>query len=104
MYAHLLVALDGSPAPERVLEHVEALAVAFGSTVTLLRATVSLETVLAETATSDVALGESTPVMDPDPIVEADRDDAIQYLDGIAARLRQHNLTVHTEHPEGPAA
>ena len=35
MYEHLLVALDGSPHAERVLEHTEALAKAFGSTVTL---------------------------------------------------------------------
>ena len=43
MYEHLLVALDGSAAAERVIDHAEALAVAFHSTVTLLRATISAE-------------------------------------------------------------
>ena len=45
MYEHLLVALDGSPAAERVLEHAENLAVAFHSHITLLRSTVSAEMV-----------------------------------------------------------
>src|SRR6266851_5585159 len=43
MFEHLLVSLAGSPAGERVLDHAEALAVAFHSTVTLLRATVAVE-------------------------------------------------------------
>ena len=69
---HLLVALDGSPHAERVLEHTEALAKAFGSTITLLRATVSAETLLAETAGSGQSLGDVSPVLDPTPILEAE--------------------------------
>jgi nucleotide-binding universal stress UspA family protein len=103
MYEHLLVALDGSPAAERVLEHAEALAKAFGSTVTLLRATLSAEMVLVETAGDDVAVGQMAPIVDPTPIVEADQSSAVDYLSGVAARLRQHNLTVNIEEPEGPA-
>ena len=104
MYEHLLVALDGSPHAERVLEHTEALAKAFGSTVTLLRATVSAETLLAQTAGAGQTIGDVAPVMDPTPILEADRDAAVEYLEPVAARLRQHNLTVFIETPEGPAA
>ena len=104
MYEHLLVALDGSPHAERVLEHTEALAKAFGSTITLLRATVSAETLLAETAGSGQTLGDISPVMDPTPILEADHEAAAEYLDSVAVRLRQHNLTVNVEIVEGPAA
>jgi nucleotide-binding universal stress UspA family protein len=104
MYEHLLVALDGSSAAERVVDHAEALAVAFHSTITLLRATVSAETLLAQTATGSGSLGDPGPLVDPTPILDADRDAAVEYLNGVAARLRQHHLTVDTEHPEGPAA
>jgi len=104
MYEHLLVALDGSSAAEQVLVHAEALAVAFHSTITLLRATVSAETLLAQTATSGGALGDVGAFVDPTPILDADRDAAVEYLNDVVARLRQHKLTVNTEHPEGPPA
>ena len=105
MYEHLLVALDGSPAAERVLEHAETLAKAFGSTVTLLRATLSPEMVILETtAGGDVTGADIGPGLDPEPIVEADETSAADYLEAIASRLRQHNLTVNVEHPEGRAA
>ncbi len=104
MYEHLLVPLDGSRAAERVLEHVEAIARAFSSRITLLRATVSAETLLAETAGAGSAAGDMAPVIDPTPIVEIDREAAEEYLNAVAARLRAHNLVVDTEYPEGPAA
>jgi nucleotide-binding universal stress UspA family protein len=104
MYEHLLVPLDGSPAAERVLEHAEALATAFGSQITLIRATVSPEMILSETAAGDATVGEIAPILDPDPIVEADEASATEYLDGVAERLRQRNLTVHVEHHEGHAS
>ena len=104
MYEHLLVALDGSPTAERVLEHTEALAKAFGSTVTLFRATVAAEVLMAQTATSGQSVGDVGPVLDPTPILEAERAEAIRYLNAVAARLKQHNLNVNTEHFEGPPA
>jgi nucleotide-binding universal stress UspA family protein len=104
MYEHLLVALDGSEAAESVLPHVEALAGSFGSTVTLLRAVISAETLLAQSATGGgPSVGDAAPAIDPTPIQEADRDSAVEYLAGIQQRLRQHNITVNTEHPEGAA-
>jgi nucleotide-binding universal stress UspA family protein len=103
MYEHLLVALDGSPAAERVLEHAEALARAFGSKVTLLRATVSLEMVIAETSPGDTTGAQLGQTVDPEPVIEADRDSTVEYLAGVAARLRTHNLNVNVETPQGPA-
>jgi nucleotide-binding universal stress UspA family protein len=103
MYEHLLVALDGSPAAERVLEHAKALATAFGSTITLFRATVSPEMVLAETTSADPTVGDLGAMVDPEPIVEADETSAAEYMEGVAARLREHKLTVRIEHAEGPA-
>ena len=104
MYEHLLVALDGSPAAERVLDHAEAIARAFSSTVTLIRATISAETLLAETAGAGQTAGDVGGLIDPTPIVDMDREDAEAYLEKIADRLRAHNLTVTTEHPQGPPA
>jgi nucleotide-binding universal stress UspA family protein len=103
MYEHLLVALDGSPAAERVLEHAEALASTFHSHVTLVRATVSVEMVLAEEGAGDATTGQIAPTIDPEPVLDADRDTAESYLSEVAARLRVRNLEVSTEHPEGAA-
>jgi len=103
MYEHLLVALDGSPAAEGVLEHAEALAAAFGSTITLLRATISTEMVVTESAVGDASIGEVAPTMDPQPVVDADHSAAVDYLNAVAARLRQRNLNVTVETPQGAA-
>ena len=104
MYEQLLVALDGSPAAERVLDHVMALASAFGSHVTLLRATVSPEMVLAEEGVGDATTGQLAPTIDPEPIINADADTAVSYLSDVAARLRSRNVNVSMEHPGGPAS
>jgi nucleotide-binding universal stress UspA family protein len=104
MYEHLLVALDGSTAAERVLDHAEALAGAFGSTITLVRVVVSAEMIIAETTPANAGAGQMTPQLaDPTPVLEADRSAAKDYLEALAARLRQRNLKVNTEYPDGPA-
>jgi nucleotide-binding universal stress UspA family protein len=105
MYERLLVALDGSPAAERVLEHAEALATAFGAQITLLRATLSPEMVLAQAGAGDASVGQlAAPALDPDPVLEADHESAAEYLNGVAQRLRgARNLNVSVESPEGPA-
>src|SRR5207248_2287982 len=104
MYEHLLVALDGSTAAESVLNHTEALAKAFGSKITLLRATVSPEALLAQTTGTGPAAGDIGALVDPTPIVEIDHEAAQDYLNAIAARLRGDGMTVDLETPEGPAA
>jgi len=104
VYEHLLVPLDGSPAAEHALEHAEALAKAFGSTVTLLRVTDSAQALIVQTAGAGETIGDVGLPIDPTPIVEAESDDAASYLSRVAARLQPHNLTVQTEHFEGLAA
>ena len=103
MYERLLVALDGSPAAESVLVHAEALATAFGSQITLLRATLSPEMVLAQTGAAEASTVEVPPTVDPEPVLEADHDTAADYLSRVAARLRERSLTVAVETPEGTA-
>jgi nucleotide-binding universal stress UspA family protein len=103
MYEHVLVALDGSPAAERVLEHAEALALAFHSQVTLLRATISAEIVLAQESAGDVTGGQMAPVLDPEPIIDADSESAEDYLKQVADRLRARGIEVTIEHPAGTA-
>ncbi|HEY3058231.1 MAG TPA: universal stress protein [Chloroflexota bacterium] len=104
MYEHVLVGLDGSEAAERVLAHAEALAGAFHSTVTLLQAIVSVETIIAQSATPGPGIGDITPPIDPTPIVEAERASSSEYLSGVAARLRAKGVAVNIEMPEGDAA
>lgn len=103
MYEHLLVALDGSPAAERVLDHAEALAVAFHSRITLVRATIDAATLLAEESTADPGGGQITPLLDPEPIVDADTETAEDYLEAVASRLRARNCDVAIEHAAGAA-
>lgn len=104
MYEHLLVALDGSPTAEGAVEHTEALAKAFGSTVTLFRATITVESLMSQNASGGQAGSDVGPMLDPTPVLEADREEAVSYLNGMADRFRQHNLTVNVEHYEGPPA
>src|SRR5579864_6573970 len=103
MYDRILVALDGSPAAEHVLAHAEAFATAFGSQITLLRATLSAEMLLAQSGAGDSSTGQIAPAIDPEPVLEADQQSAAEYLNGVAARLRQRNLNVGVETPEGSA-
>jgi nucleotide-binding universal stress UspA family protein len=101
MYRRILVALDGSEVAERILPHVEALAEKFGSALTLLRATPGMGEVVAATGAGGGPMdGE---VVDPTPIIEAERQEAAAYLDAAAADLRGKGLTVDCDQPEGPA-
>lgn len=101
MYNRILVPLDGSELGERILPHVEALASKVGAAVTLVRATDSPATVIAETTGGSFDGGAP---LDPTPIVEAESEEATNYLKGVADRLRGSGLTVDEEHPRGPAA
>jgi nucleotide-binding universal stress UspA family protein len=103
MYAELVVALDGSPAAEQVLPHAEALAAAFGSHITLLRATLSPEMVLAQTGAGDATSGVIGAPVDPEPVLDADHETSLEYLNRLATQLRSQNLKVDVETPEGPA-
>ena len=101
MYERILVALDGSEVAERVLPHVEALARAFGSTVILLRASTAPEKLMAELGTG---LETATPIVDPTTMLDEERAEIAEYLNGVAGRLRDAGLTVETDEPPGGAA
>ena len=102
MYARILVALDGSELAERVLPHAEALAGKFGAAVTLLRGTTPPGAMISGAAAG--AAPVAGPVVDPTPIIEAERSDAATYLNAVATRLRALGLAVDSVQPEGPAA
>jgi nucleotide-binding universal stress UspA family protein len=102
VYKNILIALDGSELAERVVPVAQSIAEKFGATVTLLRATTSLEEVIASTAA--IEPGIATMPTDPMPIVEAERQESQTYLESIAQRLRARGLTVNCEVPEGNAS
>ncbi|MGQ9555332.1 MAG: universal stress protein [Anaerolineae bacterium] len=99
MYKHILVPLDGSQFAEKVLPHVEALAKAFASRVTLVRVIPSEPTIIAETMGMEPAL-----TIDPTPLIEAERKEAENYLAALANRLNSQDLAVQYKHLEGPPA
>jgi nucleotide-binding universal stress UspA family protein len=103
MYARIVVALDGSTLAEHILPHVEPLAERFGSSITLLRATIPPSDVVA----GDVVVGAppvAGPLVDPTPVVHAERKEAVVYLDRLAADLRRRGFKVERVVPEGPVA
>ncbi len=97
-----MVPVDGSALAEQVLPHVEALAEKFRSTVILLRATTPPGMIIAGSAAGAQPLAGG--VVDPTPIVEAERQEAATYLQALGDRLRQKGLAVEYERAEGPAA
>jgi nucleotide-binding universal stress UspA family protein len=102
MYEQIVVALDGSPLAEQILPHVEALAEKFDSTLTLVRAMLSVPQIAALIEPS----AEGIP-LDPsliDETIDSERDEATEYLSHVASVLRQHDLKVEIEAAEGPAA
>jgi nucleotide-binding universal stress UspA family protein len=102
MYERILVALDGSELAERIPPHVETLGRALGSTLIVLRAARSPETIIAELNAG--AMVPAVGMIDPQPLIDAEREEADSYLATIAERLREHGLRVQTERPDGPAA
>jgi nucleotide-binding universal stress UspA family protein len=101
VYDRILVALDGSELAERVLPYVAALAERFGSAVLLVRATTPPGAIIAGSAAG--AAPVAGPVVDPTPIVEAERQAAVEYLGALARELRDRGLVVDYEVPEGAA-
>jgi nucleotide-binding universal stress UspA family protein len=100
MFTQILVLLDGSAFAERALPYVEELARRFGSTVLLLRATTPAEMLVTPPGVAPTV----APVVDPLPIMEAERREADAYLRAIADRLRGAGLSVAYEQHVGHAA
>src|SRR5437588_277728 len=102
MYSRILVALDGSELAEQVLPHAMGLAEKLGARVLLVRATDSPATIIAETAAG--AEPAAAPIIDPGPIVDAEQQEAADYLATVAERLRRGGVTIETDHPEATPA
>lgn len=102
MFERILVALDGSDVAEQILPQVQALAERFGSAVLLFRVTTPPETLLA--ATAGGASSVAGPIVDPTPIAEAEREDAVAYLQALAKDLRRAGLAAEYEQAEGSPA
>jgi nucleotide-binding universal stress UspA family protein len=98
MYEHILVGLDGSKLAEQILPYVELLAARFNSSVTLLRATISLQQAVA------LGGGMMDGIIDPTLTEEEDRRRAAEYLSQLADGMRRRGLTVKCALPEGPPA
>lgn len=103
MYRQILIALDGSELAESILPYVEPLAERFGARLIVVRATLSPATVVAAEAPLGVDPAGGA-MIDPTPILEADREDSAAYLSGLAQRLTRAGHAVDQELPEGPAA
>jgi nucleotide-binding universal stress UspA family protein len=89
MYAHILVALDGSELAEQVLPHIEALAEKFGSAVTLLRATTPFS--IAVTPPIGLPMTASADPYTTQQMIEALEEEQRQasvYLRSVGDRLR----------------
>ena len=99
MYKQILVALDGSEFAEKIVPYVEALAKQFGSSVTLVRATMPAMALIAEMSGAGQA-----PMMDPTPILEAERQETETYLSAMADRLKAEGIAADYKHPEGTPA
>jgi len=92
-YRRVLVALDGSPAAEKILPLVLGFAGPLGLEVTLMRVNVPVRPTIVE----GTAL---TMLEDP----ETDQIGAEEYLAPLAVDLRRHGLRVKTQVRRGPAA
>src|ERR687883_581472 len=88
MYTHLLVPVDGSAAAEAALPHVRALAERFGARVTIVRVTAAPETLIMETSMGAPGAPDAGPAIDPTPVVEAEHEEAAEYLEHLRDRLQ----------------
>jgi nucleotide-binding universal stress UspA family protein len=59
--------------------------------------------VINEATAGETTVGAPAPIVDPEAIIDADRADAVEYLDTIAIRMRQRKLKVNVEHHAGAA-
>ncbi len=92
-YQHIVVALDGSKLAEGVLPYVRSLARRFDSKITLVQVISVLGMPVPDRWQHDLT-----------PVIEALHEEAIEYLNGVATRLREAGLTVDFEAPEGEPA
>ena len=97
MYAHILVPLDGSELGEAALAHAEGLARKLGSRVLLLRVANMPATLIGEVA----PMGGPMPPELIEDAIQAETDEARDYLTRSAQRLKDAGLQVDWEVVEG---
>ena len=87
-YQHILVTHDGSELAETAIAHVEAIAAAFSSRVTVLRVVETVGEVMMHMAPTAME-GQGAVVAElAEDVVEAERDAAAKELEGIAESIR----------------
>jgi nucleotide-binding universal stress UspA family protein len=102
VYGKILVPLDGSELAEGVLPYVRELAGRFDSEVVLLQVVTPVSRLLAETA--PVSMGEATLGAEAaSEAAEAERKEAMSYLEGVVRRLKAGNVSARWEVIEGIA-
>jgi len=99
MFQRIVVPLDGSSFAEAALPYAQDIAQKFGAAIDLVQAIGTEEMLLASQPIDPT--GASAMMFDPGPIIEAEKSEAVSYLDGVAARLRAAGLTVNTATPGG---
>lgn len=110
MYERVLVALDGSELAEQVLPYVEDLGRRLGSRLILLRVIEPPDALIRSTVPGPLVPGLAPHPIPPQTVreltelAEAERREAIAYVERLAARLRGRGLDAGFEHPEGSAA
>lgn len=102
MYKRIVVALDGSDLGERALPYVAPLAQKFGATITLLRATSSLEQLAAAQASAAGAM--PAPVFDAAQMAADEQKDAAAYLEKVSRRIAGEGSEVRRQVPQGSPA
>jgi nucleotide-binding universal stress UspA family protein len=98
MFRRILVCLDGSDLAEQILPYAAEQALCFSSTVVLLHVSTVAQDIAANMALSPGRAVPAPPIQDE---VDAAHEEAYAYLEGIAAGLRERNLTVDCEVLEG---
>ncbi len=96
-YQHILIPLDGSPESEAIFPYIVPIALQFHSRVTLIEVLTTAQSLVL--STSDLTGGAG--VVDPTPILEADKEAADSYLKLASQRLGGMGVTVEIRDPEG---
>jgi nucleotide-binding universal stress UspA family protein len=96
MFKRIMVPLDGSELAERALPHAEYLAKTSGATLYLVRA--------VEPPAAVRTHGLGAPVNVYADVIGAQRQEAVEYLNGVGARLESDALSVQTAQLDGYAA
>jgi nucleotide-binding universal stress UspA family protein len=95
MYSQIMVPLDGSEFAEQALPHAEYLAKTSGATLHLVR--------VVEPPAAVRMHGVGAPVNVYEEVIAAQRQEAIEYLDILRARVRSDGPTVQTAQLDGTA-